>query len=142
MQSLEAVQKTAVSINLGVFYSQRPSAAIANRCSRRLQPVTNNSSLYEPNENLIDRNNLQVSLNEVNDHGFGTDEYESFESDLEITPPTSSPSSSHVINIFSSTPVGAPSYLRVHQSQSQLPAVSLQPHNIISMLQEQQVLLH
>ena len=104
-------------------------------------PVTDNPSLYGPNENLIDRNNLQVSLDELDDHGFGTDDYKSFESGLGTTPPTSILLSSHVIDTFSSTPIGAPSYLRVHQSQSQLPVVSLQPH-IIGMLQEQQAFLH
>ena len=118
IQSSDTVQKTAVSNKLGVFYSQRPSAPIATRCGRRLLPVTNNSSLYGPNENLIDRNNLQVSLDELDDHGFGTDDYESLESGLGTTPPTSTPLSSHVINTSSSTPVGAPSYLHVHQSQS------------------------
>ena len=113
--------------------------------------------MYGPNGSLIDRNDLQVSLDELNDHGFGTDDYESFESGLGTPPPTFTPSFSRVINISSSTPVGPPSYHCVHRSQSQLPAVSPQPcpqhlqpntcvppqsGNIIGMLQEQQALLH
>ena len=102
---------------------------------------------------------MQVNL-ELDDPG-DTDAYESsFESGLGTTP-TSTPSSSRVINTYSSTPVGAFSYRRVHQSPSWLPAVSpqstqtrplqqLRPSacgssqsgNIVGMLQEQQALLH
>ena len=47
-----AVQEMVV-FNLGVFYSGGPSAP--TRCGRRLVPVTDNSSLYGPNESLIDK---------------------------------------------------------------------------------------
>ena len=123
----------------------------SRRCGRRFLPVTDNPSLYAPNESLIDRTDLQVSLDDLDDHSFATDDYQSFESGLGTTP-TSTPLSSRVINTSSST-VGALSYRNVHRSQSQLPAVSpqqLQPTtctppqsgNIIGMLQEQQALLH